>query len=527
MQDVNHKRDDNDDDAAVEHYYDGAVPPIQHYRMDDPPTGHDDNDGSQIELQQGEENKMGGAQLSENAADNNQHDVNKELLHHVNDNNNNIAMNNGDDGQERLNNETAQNTKVVVVGNNDAVLAQQEEGQAKEAHGKTVNDNNNDMMVMNNGDTASSSSKQPFQNNNMLSSSNQQVFPFHEILQEIQKFQTMNGGNNANNVNIPTSHPSFTKIMDILINNGIEKETNKVWENKFNVLKQYKEKYGECGIPYTDPDLGEWMTYHRQLKADADNTTTSSSSLLHPLTQSRLAKLDEIGFEWTTPVWDRRLQELTDYVNQHGHTDVPIQHPTGLGVWMINQKFNLKDMSPQRIAALDSINFIWNHNRKKRNNKMWDVRYSELCLYVDKHGSANVPTTAGAHSKLSKWVGKQREEYKKFVNKQSSQLDRHRIERLNEIGFTWSMQQWTAVPWEERFEALKKFKEEHGHLKIPRSHPYFGNWPNWQRTQFKLYLKNKESSKLNRDKIDKLISIGFFKQHEVNALYASGVEENL
>ena len=442
MQDVNHKRGDDDADDDNEHYYDGAVPPIQHYRMDDPPTGHDGNDDSQIELQQ-QQDKMGGAQLSENAADSNQHDVNKELLHHVNDNNNNIAMNNGDDGQEQLNNETAQNTK--VVDNNDAVSAQQEEGQAKEAHEKTTNNGNNAMMVID--DTASS--KQPFQNNNMLSSSNQQVFPFHEILQEIQKFQTINGGNNVNNVNIPTSHPSFTKIMDILIKNGIEKETDKVWENKFNVLKQYKEKYGECGIPYTDPELGEWMTYHRQLKANAD--------VLDPLTQSRLAKLDEIGFEWITPVWDRRLQELTDYVNQHGHTDVPIQHPTGLGVWMINQKFNLKDMSPQRIAALDSINFIWNHNRKKRNNKMWDVRYSELCEYVDKHGSANVPTTAGAHSKLSKWVGKQREEYKKFVNKQSSQLDRHRIERLNEIGFTWSMQQWTAVPWEERFEVREDY----------------------------------------------------------------------
>ena len=76
-------------------------------------------------------------------------------------------------------------------------------------------------------------------------------------------------------------------------------------------------------------------------------------------------------------------------------------------------------------------------------------------------------------------------------------------------------------------QALKKFKEEHGHLKIPRSHPYFGNWPNWQRTQYRLYLKNKESSKLNQDKVDKLHSIGFFKRHEVNAMHAREVEENL
>eukprot|EP00956_Cyclotella_meneghiniana_P001101 scaffold1292_cov71-Cyclotella_meneghiniana.AAC.1 len=59
MQDVNNKRGD-DDNAAVEHYYDGAVPSIQHYRLEDQPTGHNDNsnDNSQIELQQ--EEKIGG-----------------------------------------------------------------------------------------------------------------------------------------------------------------------------------------------------------------------------------------------------------------------------------------------------------------------------------------------------------------------------------------------------------------------------------------------------------------------------------
>jgi hypothetical protein len=59
-------------------------------------------------------------------------------------------------------------------------------------------------------------------------------------------------------------------------------------------------------------------------------------------------------------------------------------------------------------------------------------------------------------------------------------------------------------------QALKKFKEEHGHLKIPRNHPYFGNWPNWQRTQYKLFKSGKES-KIDQAKVDKLKSIGFLK----------------
>jgi hypothetical protein len=269
-----------------------------------------------------------------------------------------------------------------------------------------------------------------------LDLSDGKVFPFEDILKELQSFKTQHG-----HANIPVSHPAFTRIVDVLVDNGIEKEADKKWERKFNVLKEYKDKWGDCGIPFTDPNMGVWMELHREMKADG---------VSDPLTLSRFAKLDSIGFEWDLTVWDKRLEELSKYTKEHNHTDVPLSHPGGLGVWVINQKFNLHDMPKERIDALDRLNFIWNHNRK-RGNKLWDERYNELLAYVEKHKTANVPTTAG-HSKLSKWVGKQREEYKKFVNKQSSQLDRKRIDRLNKIGFQWSLQQWTIVPWEERFE---------------------------------------------------------------------------
>jgi hypothetical protein len=217
------------------------------------------------------------------------------------------------------------------------------------------------------------------------------VFPFEDVLNELHSFKSQYG-----HASIPVNHPAFAKIIGVLMDNDIEKEADNQWERQFNVLKEYKDKYGNCDIPHTDPKMGKWMESHRKLKVDGASD---------PLIVSRLAKLDQIGFEWDLPVWDKRLQELTEYTNEHTHTDVPINHPGGLGVWVINQKFNLNEMPKERIAALDALGFIWNHNRKRRNNKMWDQRYAELVEYVEKHKTANVPTTAG-HSKLSKWVGK-------------------------------------------------------------------------------------------------------------------------
>ncbi|KAL7460742.1 hypothetical protein ACHAXS_001187 [Conticribra weissflogii] len=262
------------------------------------------------------------------------------------------------------------------------------------------------------------------------------VFQFDEALAELQNFQHQYG-----NAAIPTAHPAFSRILDYLVVNGIEDEVDRHWERKLDLLKAYKEKNGDCDVPVTDETLGGWVNDQRRMYMEKRSD---------PLSKSRMEKLDAIGFEWEPTMWDKRLEELMEFRKEKGHCDVPIDYP-GLGIWVINQRFNLNEMSKERVDALDSLGFIWNHNRKRRSDEAWNKQYNKLLEFIKANGHPNVPTTAG-HSKLSKWVGKQREEYKKFINKQSSQLSKKRIDKLNEVGFQWSLQQWTVIPWEERFE---------------------------------------------------------------------------
>lgn len=270
-----------------------------------------------------------------------------------------------------------------------------------------------------------------------VSATNVRIFPLEEVLLDIQAFKHQHGS-----ADMPISHPSFGHVLDNLIANDIEDELNKKWESQFEALKAYKDVYNDCDIPLSHPTLGDWVTRQRQLYAEGRND---------PQSKSRFAKLKKIGFEWEPTKWDRRLEELAEYKRIHGHTDVNIKEEGGLGVWVLNQKFNVKDMPKERVAALDALDFIWNHNRKKRNDTAWLTRYQELVDFREKTGHTNAPTTGG-YSKLSKWVAKQREEYRKFGKKESSQLSRMRIDKLNEIGFQWSIQQRAVVPWDERFE---------------------------------------------------------------------------
>ncbi|MBK1877594.1 helicase associated domain-containing protein [Pelagicoccus mobilis] len=79
-----------------------------------------------------------------------------------------------------------------------------------------------------------------------------------------------------------------------------------------------------------------------------------------------------------------------------------------------------------------------------------------------------------------------------------------RIPLLDEIGFEWEIKPSTRS-WDEMFEALRTFKEEHGHCNVPQNwkeDKQLGKWVNHRRGDYKL-------GKLTDDMIHKLESIGF------------------
>ena len=72
------------------------------------------------------------------------------------------------------------------------------------------------------------------------------------------------------------------------------------WESKFDHLQQYKQQYGDCRVPvqFETEDgtkLGTWV--QRQRTEYRKRAKGQSSSM----TEERIAKLEEIGFEWELP----------------------------------------------------------------------------------------------------------------------------------------------------------------------------------------------------------------------------------
>jgi len=152
-------------------------------------------------------------------------------------------------------------------------------------------------------------------------------------------------------------------------------------------LQEFKDEFGHTNVGRTKhPQLGNWVHWQRQLYRRNYSLGESTS-----LTEERVQLLNELGFEWT-------------------------------------RTRSSKSSEQQTLSGRESS--INNNNMKMSRSELWNLRYNELLLYKEEHGNCRVPIS---YPKLGSWVSVQRVQYKK------GKLSEERTEKLNEIGFEWSV----------------------------------------------------------------------------------------
>lgn len=140
------------------------------------------------------------------------------------------------------------------------------------------------------------------------------------------------------------------------------------WQEQFDELLKYKEKYGNCLVPHTfeeNQTLSRWVKRQRyQYKLMKENKVTT-------MTDSRVIQLEEVGFIWDShsAAWHERLGELEQYLKKNGDSHVPSNCPENpqLATWVKCQRrqgklfFNGRpsNMTRERATALNRLGFSW------------------------------------------------------------------------------------------------------------------------------------------------------------------------
>ena len=222
-----------------------------------------------------------------------------------------------------------------------------------------------------------------------------------------------------------------------------------LWELRFAELEAYKADHGNCNVNTKKAGLGKWTQRQRNLYKNGK------------LPEDRVGRLTTSGFVWDlsrAPAvpWETRLEQLRQYKEANGHTNVPQSHEL-LGTWVNWQRRCNKSgkLSDERRALLAGIGFDFGATKVKSVD-----RVAELRQYKEEHGNTNVPRR---HARLGKFVDNCRS------LKRRGKLSKAVVDSLNEMGFEWTSKKNGQQVWAQRFEELKEYKAKYGNTKVRES----------------------------------------------------------
>ena len=252
-------------------------------------------------------------------------------------------------------------------------------------------------------------------------------------------------------------------------------------------LRAYRDHYGDCLVPSTDPalaGLAHWVSQQRRLKA------------LGRLPDEQRRLLDDMGFEWhhDEGCWWRMFRQLEQFTAAQGHQLPPPQGATRrLAHWVYAQRALRRTgkLSQQRVACLDQIGFQWSALQAR-----WWLMCRALVRHREKSGSAAFGWED--NSVLARWCRVQRRERRR------NRLEADRIAALDEVGFVWAARSG-ADKWNQRMEEITAYHQSHNHCNVPVNYPpnpQLGLWVYHQRQFLKKGL-------LAPERIAQLDALGF------------------
>jgi hypothetical protein len=223
------------------------------------------------------------------------------------------------------------------------------------------------------------------------------------------------------------------------------------------LLKRFKEQKGHVRVPHSwvqdSQRLGGWVLKTRQQKVQ--------------LTASQIEELGRLGFVWDAldERFERLFVLLEQYKSIEGHTRVPrnfVIDGERLGAWVSNLRDLRDSHSPERIARLEELGFVWDSKADD-----FERKFALLQQYIAREGNALVPKSFSEDGvNLGQWVSTMR--VARTMRRPGKQaLSVERIARLDALGFVWHTKD---DAFDQKCVLLERFIAREGHPQVPINH---------------------------------------------------------
>ncbi len=196
-------------------------------------------------------------------------------------------------------------------------------------------------------------------------------------------------------------------------------------------LSEYQKIYGHCNIPrkwFKDLSLSHWASRQKKLFRKGE---------LEPIKAFKLQSIGftgELFFQYKEK-WNHNFEMLKHYKDEYGDSNFINKgsRKKFLSSWVITQRIHYREqkLSTEQINKLETLGFEWTYRDKflQLFDSVWESSYKQLIEFYSEHKHFKV--TLKMNKKLKGWIQRQRETFR------NGQLNKNRIEKLNQIGFTW------------------------------------------------------------------------------------------
>ena len=258
------------------------------------------------------------------------------------------------------------------------------------------------------------------------------------------------------------------------------------WEEKYELLKKYVESHNGEFPPVNKTNIGQWLDRQKQMLKKGK------------LSEERKQKLDALG-DWSKSrieveedSWNKNYELLKKYLEEHNGKFPPVSEPI-IGSWLDRQRQRLsEEKNKEKIERLNALG-NWKSEKKEQWNRQWNKNYELLKKYVNDN-NGNFPSQK--EPVIGRWLDKQKQALK------NSRLNKERKEKLDALGdWSRSLNEINEEKWEEKYQLLKQYVEEHAGGFPPSSEPIIGQWFDEQKTSLR-------KGKLQKERKEKLDALG-------------------
>ena len=134
----------------------------------------------------------------------------------------------------------------------------------------------------------------------------------------------------------------------------------------------------------------------------------------------------------------------------------------------------------------------------------WNDMYRQYLTF--QHNNNGAEPKKSDDPILCEWASEQRDI---LSGRTAEYLTKEQIEKLTAAGIQ-PKREWKRIPWDHRFEELKRFQEMHGHCSVKQNEDAsLSNWVLTMRKTMKAINSGAKNNTLTEERIAKLNSIGF------------------